>query len=509
MSRRLLARSIVPTVLVVALLGAGPASPAAATESFTLHGAGWGHGIGMSQYGAYGLALKGWKPVRIVRWYYTGVRVQRREPPAPVVRVGLLQHRSRLTLQAVGGAFELRRGRRLLDTVRAGDSRTVAVDGGRYRILTAGGTTVGGRTWGGLLRAHPRGGVVRVPEWGHAVGRGHLELPTTGQTSLHLVAVQDPEEYLFGLAEVPSSWPQAALRAQAIAGRTYAFRVVASGGRSGCACDILGDTRDQAYAGWDKEAGTAGGRWVKAVRATERKVATYGGELISTLYSSSSGGYTEDVENVWGGSPHPYLKGKCDPGDWVASNPNRTWRVTMSGTEVASRLRASLGWDVAEVTKLAVGERGVSGRAVRVVVKGRGSGGGSFSASTSGWSLRSALGMKDTRFWVGSDRNVTGAIREAYDALTCRPGLPKGPHREAEGGTWQAFQRGRMYARDGVAVWLRKPVLGAYLGAGGPSGFLGYPTSRVRKLSDGTRVADFEGGRISCPPEAACAVLPG
>jgi len=475
----------------------------AAEETFILHGAGWGHGIGMSQYGAYGLALEGWSAERIVRYYYTGVEVERRDPPARLVRVGLLQSRSRVTVIVEGGSPRVRAAGETIETLAEGDVRGVTMKDGRYRLETGEGAAVGEPISG---RLQVRGGVIRIEEWGHVLGRGRLELPAAGGNAFHVVAALDPEQYLFGLGEVPSSWPQAALRAQAIAARTYAFRRIEDGGRTGCGCAIYADTRDQAYVGWEKETGTDGDRWVDAVRASEGLVATYEGALIATLYSSSSGGFTENVENVWGGEAYPYLKGKCDPGDFVAANPNRTWTVTIEADELAARLRTAFGWDLGEVRELDVGRRGVSGRPVRISVRGTSSAGGGFSRAVSGWDLRSALGLKDTRFSVGTDQNVTGAIRAAYDDLRCRPGLASGPQRTAAGGRWQAFQHGRMYARGDAAVWLDGPVLAAYLGAGGPEGPLGYPLSPVTEAEDGSTEAAFEGGVVRCDPGGDCTV---
>lgn len=507
--RRLLPTSVLLATLIAVSL-APFAARAEAADRFTFHGSGWGHGIGMSQYGALGLAQQGWKPIRILKHYYTGVRVVRRDPPRDPFRVGLLQYRSRITVNAETGPFDLvlSNGQEI-ERVASGRTRLIEVEGGRFRIETPTGDVVGGRLWGSSTR-HLRvrradGSVVRVPEWGHRAGRGMLELRVAGSASAHLVAVLDPEEYLFGLGEVPSSWPLSALKAQAMAGRTYAYQR-AAGGRTGCGCHILGDTRDQAYVGWDKEVGTDGDRWVRAVRETARRVVLHKDELIATLYSSSSGGFTENVENVWGGAAQPYLKGVCDPGDYTSSNPNRTWEVSLSSDEVASRLRSAFGWSVAEVRAIKAVRRGVSGRLARVRVEGRASGGGSFSAATSGWNLRGALGLKDTRVWVNADRSVTGEIRREYDRVLCRPGLPTGPERGTAGGVWQRFRRGRIFHKGSLAAWIRKPILPVYLGRGGPGGSLGYPVSRQTKLQDGRVRVRFEGGTITCRSGGACSV---
>src|SRR5207249_3565900 len=123
--------------------------------------------------------------------------------------------------------------------------------------------------------------------------------------------------YLLGLSEVPSSWPTAALEAQAVAARTYALEKVERLGqhRSFCDCGLYSSTADQVYGGWDKEAAADGARWAAAVARTRHQIVAYHGVPIQAYYSSSSGGHTESNDAVWGGAPLPYLRGVCDPGD--------------------------------------------------------------------------------------------------------------------------------------------------------------------------------------------------
>lgn len=490
-------RTALVAILTVALVAGVVPSLAAGTLRF--RGSGWGHGIGLSQYGAFGLAKKGWGATKIVRHFYKGVNIAERQPPKSKFRVGLLQNRGSFTIAAEKGAYTMKVSGNVVHRVREGRRRKVLIRSGQFRVEKPNGNLVGvfGDASNPLQVQRSSGGVVRTIQWGHALGRGSLQLKIVGNQSAHLVAVLDPEQYLYGLGEVPSSWPMGALGAQAIPARTYAYRVVA-GGRSGCACDILGDTRDQAYVGWDKEAGASGGRWVKAVRRTKRKVALSGGQPISAFYSSSSGGFTENIENVWtGASPQPYLKGVCDPGDYVSANPNRVWSTGMSGGEVASRLGRPGG--MRRATKIQVLERGVSGRVVRARVVGKDGSGDTVSANRDGWDLRGALGLRDTRFWVNQNRNITGPIRNKYDNLRCRPGPATSKQKKTNGGNFQRFKSGRIYWKDGAgARWLKGAILKKYLRVGGPGGRLGFPKTDVRKISGGRLKAKFQGGVIIC-----------
>ena len=494
---------------VIVALGLVPVSsgPARADRDFQFYGGGWGHGIGMSQYGALGLANRGWAAARIVRYYYSGASLEQREPPAPAFRIGLLQSRKTVHLKATTGGFDLALASGpTIDTVSQGGARRIVIEGGAYQVFN-GDQLVGGQAWGGsgdhLRLVRQQGAVVKVVEWGHSSGRGQLEFNIAGPAKAHLIAVVDPEEYLFGLGEVPSSWPDAALQAQTIAARTYAYRKIADNPtqmRFGCNCGLYGSTLDQNYTGWDKESATAGNRWVAAVQATAKTVAMFAGQLISTYYSSSSGGWTENVENVWGGTPQPYLQGKCDPGDYIDVNPNRVWNSALTGTTAATKLKAKLGWDISAVTGLQVQSRGVSGRVVQAEVRGTNGGGIPVSFFATGESLRRSLELKSTRFWVNRNFNVTDQIRTRYDRMQCRPRLPTGPQRRTKGGQWQTFEIGRLFFKEGLgqAHWIHGIVLEKYLRRKGPRGRLGYPTTDVKRLKKGRDRAKFERGMITC-----------
>lgn len=512
--------------LVLALV---PSGAARAGTTFTFHGSGWGHGIGMSQWGAYGLALRGWTAGQIIRHYYQGSRLATQGPPIKRFRIGLLQRRGTVNLTAARGSFTLALSSgRVIQTVGEGKSRKVVIRDGRYRIYKPNGKLVGGRAWGSstnhLQVIRGSGGVVRVHEWGHRVGRGTLEFAIVGSTAAHLVAILAVQAYLFGIAEVPSSWPAAILRAQAIAARTYAFRIVRNllssstamaGKMAACACHLYGSPADQHYTGWDKETEPGyGGYWVAAVKDTRGRVATYSDSLITTYYSAASGGHTENVETVWGGSGVPYLRGVCDPAEWgVAAASDRgwleRWSVSFSASQLTNRLRSLTG-NIGTVTGFRDWVRGVSGRVRTVTVVGT----DGARTGVRGWAIRQALGLRDSRFWVNADLNVRGAIRAKYDEVLCRPGVPTRAQRSVLGGAGrlQVFERGRIYrnVEQGVVVWLRPgPVLDAYLAEGAHGGALGLPRS-LSRTGDGGWEGVFDGGTITCPPGGGdCTVSTG
>src|SRR5437588_10301227 len=190
-------------VVVVASLALVPAGGADAARRFTFYGSGWGHGVGLSQWGAYGLAQEGWGPRRILTHFYSGTAVRRasRAIRPDKIRVGIAQGRPRVHLVAESAPVGLRIGSlhgRLIGRIAPGQTWTVGLRGGRFVIRGPAGRPVGGRSWGGpethvYVRYAASGAVVRVPETGHSYRRGWIEVGQHGCACLlHLVAVVSP-----------------------------------------------------------------------------------------------------------------------------------------------------------------------------------------------------------------------------------------------------------------------------------------------------------------------------
>jgi SpoIID/LytB domain protein len=290
------------------------------------------------------------------------------------------------------------------------------------------------------------------------------------------------------------------MRAQAVAARTYAFTKAAEGQhRSGCDCALYASSADQVYSAWDKEGGVDGDRWVQAVDDTDNQVVTYQGDPIQAFYMSSSGGFTEDNENVWGGSPITYLRGVCDPGDYTTANPNATWTVAMSAADVTHELKLGIG----TVTAFDDVQRGVSGRIISATVEGD-----SGTASITGATLRSDLALQDDRVWINSNRLVTGPIRTKYDSLECAPGLPKSRQVKVAGGERQKFVAATIYTSDATGAHsLSGALLDFYLSKDGPSGKLGFPTADLKTLASGGTKATFEHGVVKCTAAEVCKIV--
>ncbi len=307
-SRRTSIALTLAAVLAWAAFAAGGAL--AAPSTLIVEGAGDGHGVGMSQWGAEGFARHGWTDTEILAHYYTG-------------------------------------------------------------------TTLGLAPAGAVIRVLEGSKVVRVPL----------------------------ERYVRGVvaAEMPSSWPAAALQAQAIASRTYALTAHAGGSRF----DVYADTRSQVYLGVAAETSPSNA----AVAATAGQIVLYDGRPAATYFFASSGGETEDIANAFIGSePEPWLVGVSDPYDVGAPFD---WKLSLPFSAAAARLRGLYRGSFRGIEVL---QRGVSPRIVSAEVLGSAG-----SSRVSGPDLAARLGLDSTwaYFSVASGRTVTPEPD--------RSGAPTGP----------------------------------------------------------------------------------
>ncbi|MEA2434641.1 MAG: hypothetical protein QOG54_2098 [Actinomycetota bacterium] len=494
------------------LVGLLPASPASAESTVVIDGGGWGHGIGMSQYGAYGRALKGKSADEILEHYYSGASVTNGDLPSRI-RVGLLQYRSSISATSTGltpesnGRVVFRAGnQKVADGPQGTTWKVEPSTTGGMRLYKNGtqvkrdGKTVFGTPQQPLKAIYETfNTVVRISEKSQGYAYGTLQFASyetdrcPAGYCLRLVVKLPMQKYLYGLGEVPSSWPASALRSQAIAGRTYAFdKTIRSGQhRYPCDCAVYDSTLDQAYVGDGKRTGSGEywGDWKAAVDDTDSQVILYDGDPIQALYSSSSGGYTENNENVWGGTPIPYLRGVPDGPDSVSANPNHEWSVEMSYSSFESKLNAAYGTGSLQSFEL-VKPFGVSGRVTVVKTDAAGGAkivGASKTVRTSGWSLRAALGLKDTLFRVAITYPVDPELVRKYRRLDGATGLPRGdsysvPRNASTSlGRAQDFKRGRLTWRkqSGKTVWQLGPVLKRYDALGRERSNLGMPTSDI------------------------------
>jgi SpoIID/LytB domain protein len=490
-------RSRIIALTLTAIFAMAPAMPATAdpADPVTFTGSGWGHGVGMSQYGARGMAAEGRSAAQILPHYYSGSTL------APVANalgsghwlvaepeplwVNLLQNRTLTTLQAVGGsltvcqnepvgmvlrlgmapssyvkvleqrlaalghfggqpdevfdtdtdaavrAFQTSAGIRV-DGVVGGETaaklwpkdgagencffQTVIADQAIAAVSAVGNRncTISGMPAAGSCTASVRGlsttARVVLPDkgWRGVFARGTVRLrPKPSDASrFHVVLQVGLDDYTAGIEEVPASWPVESLRAQAIAARSYAVgQATGRGNQTGfstsvkdsCWCHLLSTSASQVYAGYNRETKdgtTSGTRWAEAARSTNGTVVTYGGKVISTFYSSSTGGATDTNEDAWGSSPLPYLRSVPDP--WSLDpkvNPNASWTRSIGSAEIA----ALFGFE--SLASISVASRNVSGTVRTVTITGT-KNGAVVSENLAGGTVSSRLGLKSRYYSV-------------------------------------------------------------------------------------------------------------
>ncbi len=375
-------------------------------ETYVFDGSGWGHGVGMCQYGARGMAAAGFNYQQILTYYYQGTQVSDWACP-PSVRVGLLEGQSEIQLVADSGSFVLftSGGDIPGGTISPGGTWKVKPSpDGRFLIYRPDGSLLNGTSYGSTwqpvyVRGSTEGDVLRLPQNGnrrlsHLTSITPLELNVYGSPyALRAILISWFETYLKGVAEVPGSWPQEAVRAQAVAARSYAVRSM--GKHASSNYDLCDETHCQYYQGYDKEKDTG---WVQAVQSTQGKVLTYQGQVAQCFYSSSCGGHTDNNEDVWGGSPVPYLRGVPDPYCMDEVNPYAHWTVTYTRQEIESRLNASSATQVGTLYSVDLSSRTPSGRVRWAVFNGSAG-----KVTLSGEQLRSVLGLRSAMVSLRSE----------------------------------------------------------------------------------------------------------
>jgi stage II sporulation protein D len=343
-------------------------APAVGKARFTIRGAGFGHGVGMSQYGAYGFAKQGVAYDEILRHYYTDTEIGTTDPDQTV----------RVLLQSSPGTASFS------GATQAGTRR---IDAGRtYLVRRRGAAQVDLLSSRGRRMAtfsaplEVAGSAVRLG--GSGSYRGSLEFRPGTFGGVNAINAVSLEQYVAGVIsrESPASWPLEALKAQAVAARTYAIATT----KGGAGFDHYPDTRSQVYGGIAAETAATD----QAVAETAGQIVTYEGEPVVTYFFSTSGGRTEDVENTsLGDEPEPWLKSVDDPYD--DESPKHRWgpiKLTMAEAQ------AKLGGLVKGRFKgVQVLERGSSPRIVSADVVGTGG-----RTRVDGATLRARLGLLDT-----------------------------------------------------------------------------------------------------------------
>lgn len=314
------APAVLLALTVLAALAAGllAADAQAAKKRFSIRGAGYGHGVGLSQYGTLGFAQQGRTYRVILRHYYTGTDIGRAEDRTVRVLLQSARGPASFTGATRAGDRELQ-PESVYQVTRLGSGRVVLrSDSGRELQTSDAPLRVTGGT---VVLRGPAGNGVRNGRY-----RGALEFRPGNFAGVNAINAVTLEDYLRGVvpAEVPSGWPAEALKAQAVAARGYAITASVRG----TGFDQYPDTRSQVYRGMATEAASTDA----AIAATRGEIVTYAGRPVITYFFSTSGGETENVElSFLGAQPSPWLRGVDDPFDRVS--PRHRWgpfRLTMA-----------------------------------------------------------------------------------------------------------------------------------------------------------------------------------
>ncbi|HET8639282.1 MAG TPA: SpoIID/LytB domain-containing protein [Solirubrobacterales bacterium] len=374
----LLTRRKALPALLISLLGLLALAPAcAAGVKWVVRGHGFGHGVGMSQYGAYGYAVHGKGYRFILGHYYSGTSIGELSDGQQVRvlvdissgDIGFSGATSACgkTLDA-GRAYEAHRAGSSVK-LRSSAGRPLADCGRRLRAAGNGRVQIAGTPYRGALEVTPT---------------------DSDAGSLNAINALPINQYVKGVIanESPSSWPQAALRAQAVAARSYALSVQVEGN----GFNLYNDTRSQVYKGISSETAATN----QAADATRSQVVMYGGEIAETYFSACSGGHTESVQNVFFGAAIPYLVGVPDPYDYYC--PLHKWTLRFSGPQISAKLGGYLN---GRLKRIVITRRGASPRIVWARLYGSGG-----VSRIRGDQLAAALGAYDR--WMSFEKVAAG-----------------------------------------------------------------------------------------------------
>ena len=374
------------------VLGADPIGPTPVGSTVTIHGRGYGHGVGMSQYGARGRALAGATSTEILAHYYEGATLGSVPLDTPIrVRVlngfkasstqPLVLYGRRAAWRFEGSDTTYPRDARIevrprIATTDSGTTVTwrvkvIAPDGSVLRSATTGSFRLRGATASTVFQVASRTSTYDTYRGALRIGLKTTAPLASATNELKL------ERYLRGVvpAEMPAAWPAEALKAQAIAARSYAVRRL----RPGVSYyDVPDDTSSQVYLGvlGEKPATTA------AIDATAGIVLKSGSSIANTLFHSTGGGATEHNENVFVSAtgkkvagPVSYLRGSPDRRDdgtaFDDAAPYATWKtLTYTRTQLSTMFGRDSRTQVGTITALDLRDRGVSGRLISVTLIG-------------------------------------------------------------------------------------------------------------------------------------------
>ena len=425
-SRKLRPSFLLVICLILPLIVATPSQAGAAKDDLVFTGSGWGHGVGLSQYGARAMADAGSSASEILEHYYNGASLRTVEnllggsfitlDDTPLW-VGLLQNQYDMAFRVMGGSVDLCfddtdqcvSSPQLEDKWRFGPdgnglcaySRQTA-DGSYYMVTPSG-------TCSASIRPTATPTTISLPIKGRTYRHGTIRIRTSPQSGrLHVSLEMSIDGYVAGVQELPDNWPGAALQAQSIASRSLVVHRIQEHGPAGvfgtdrlyqCACHIRDDDPDQAFGGYTAELGHP--VWRGLVGGTDGQIMAWGNKVIDARFTSSSGGLTESNDDS-GGTARAYLVSVDDSAAYTttAANPFSTWSASINHRVLGEAY--GLSW----LNSILITSRNISGSAARVNLKGI-VGGRPAEVGTTGYGVRDVLGLPSAYFDVAMKPRFT------------------------------------------------------------------------------------------------------
>jgi SpoIID/LytB domain protein len=433
-------RSLLISGAIFSLISSGFFTPPAnaVPNEWIIVGSGWGHGVGLSQYGALGQALEGRSWQDILSHFYPGTNLGD-SPGDKQIVVGLSQDKTavfvRLDKFSDDAQLEMSIDGNPVATI--GSGTVIRIEANGTSVVTSGGDDGRAEARGSgkkiSFRINAGSGLINTnsgtPETnalsalsspGHRYKYGTLNVvyggDNDGRVDLYTsISMRLADEYPLGIAEMSSSWPKAALVAQVVASRSYGLGKANSGLRGNCGCHIYNNATDQVYVGYSKESDA----WRDAVSsavngAGQPAVLTFGGKAITAYFASSTGGRTMSTLDAWGGNV-AWSQSVDDNWSLNARNPNARWGVRMSQSAIAAALGLS------NVQSIDVVERYNSGAAKTLVAKDSSGG----SVTLSGRTFQARMKLKST-YVVGA---VDIALADTLGGIPTQSGFDEFAYR--------------------------------------------------------------------------------
>ena len=346
---------------LVVLLTLFPSMPVFANQLF-IEGSGWGHGLGLSQYGAKAMAIDGVSYEKIVSNYFPETSVTPYESVTggtffetknKPLWVGLRQNSQDISFVVEKGKAELcfDFSNYCVATANPDEKWSFTLDGtgncvflirkdsGNFRM-----TSQTSRC-SASVRPISKDTIIRIPYKARSYKDGTLRIRQSPETmKLQIIYEIGVEDFMRGLSEVPESWPQEAIKAQAVVSRSQTVWKALDRGsfesfdtklKNDCYCNIWDNTNDQIFRGYTGE--ETHPKWVDAVESTSKEILNYRGSIALGMHFSSSAGRTENYSDVFDSNEHPYLKSVNDQAAFLekASNPHTNWTASYMSASLA------------------------------------------------------------------------------------------------------------------------------------------------------------------------------